>query len=300
MLLVKDSFTKYLWGESFPSKESKPVAKFLANLYLNEGIPTICQHDNGKEFLSQVFQEIQSILGVKDISIAPYHPQSDGQVERANSTIKRKLQLLVESTGKPWSICLPLALYNYNHSVHSTTKVEPFEALRGRTGSYLDDNRTADELIKYLQNLHEQIRVSTAKAQQKMVDRYSKKSKVITFKIGDQVLCKDMKTTKRKRGINDPLYCYEGEIVEIGRSSNWKYKIKWGLTGGPTQSETPGTLSKRWWGARFMKLKIKESETSNTAQEKQQDEISNTPIRKRSNNKRKRRKKNNENPNNSV
>jgi hypothetical protein len=50
--------------------------------------------------------------------------------------------------------------------------------------------------------------------------------------------------------VNDPLYKYDAEVVEVGKSTNFKYRLKWGNTGGPTKEEPPGSLSKRWWCAK--------------------------------------------------
>lgn len=37
LLLVIDSFTKYVWGDAFPTKESAPAARFLLKIFLSEG-----------------------------------------------------------------------------------------------------------------------------------------------------------------------------------------------------------------------------------------------------------------------
>lgn len=253
LFLVVDSFTKYVWGDSFPTKESKPVAQYLFNLYMVEGRPGIIQHDNGGEFISHVMQDLQKFFGIEDVKTAPYHPQSDGQVERVNSTIKKKLAMVIESTKNPWSQCLPIVLFQYNNSVHSTTKAVPFEALRGRTGTTLDDGKTLDQLMEFQNKLHESIRVSTQKAALKMIEKHSKKTKVINYEIGDIVMCR-LPPAKREKKSLESIYKYEGEIVEIGKSTSYKYRIKWGSTGGPTKEEVCGSLSKRMWCGKFLKL----------------------------------------------
>jgi hypothetical protein len=199
LFLAIDSFTKYAWGRAFEKKESPPVAQYLSNLYMIEGAPDICQHDNGGEFLSEVMKDVQQLYKVKDVRTAPYHPQSDGQVERTNGTIKRMLQLAVESTKSPWSRCLPGVLYHYNNSLHSTTKAVPYEALRGRTGTRLDDGKSIEELTRLQMMLHDKMRIETQKAAQKMVARHSKKAKVISYEVGDRVTCRDGASKRKKK-----------------------------------------------------------------------------------------------------
>lgn len=50
------------------------------------------------------------ILGVEVNFHISYHPQSSGQVERANRTIISMLKKYVSGSGKDWDVKLPLVL----------------------------------------------------------------------------------------------------------------------------------------------------------------------------------------------
>ena len=54
-------------------------------------MPHIIQSDNGKEFAAIVVHTLYTNLGIKKIQGSPYHPQSQGQVERLNKKVKQVL-----------------------------------------------------------------------------------------------------------------------------------------------------------------------------------------------------------------
>jgi hypothetical protein len=55
------------------------------------------------------------------------HPQTDGQIEIVNRMLSTMLRDVLKSNLKLWEECLPHIEIAYNRSVHSTTKVSPFQ-----------------------------------------------------------------------------------------------------------------------------------------------------------------------------
>jgi hypothetical protein len=55
-----------------------------------------------------------------------FHPQTDGQSERAIQTLKTMLRVLVNHKQDDWDLYLPAAEFAYNNSVHSSTGISPF------------------------------------------------------------------------------------------------------------------------------------------------------------------------------
>jgi hypothetical protein len=60
-----------------------------------------------------------------------YHPQTDGQTEVVNRTLSTMLRDVLKKNIKMWKECLPHVEFAYNHSLHSTTKMCPFEIVYG-------------------------------------------------------------------------------------------------------------------------------------------------------------------------
>jgi hypothetical protein len=55
-----------------------------------------------------------------------YHPESDGQTERANQTLEQYLWIYCNYQQDNWSKLLPLAEFAYNNAPSTTTGVSPF------------------------------------------------------------------------------------------------------------------------------------------------------------------------------
>ena len=92
ILIVCDYFTR--WTESFPlpNLEATTVARVLVNEYICRfGVPEQLHTDQGRNFESKLIQEICKLLEIHKTRSSPYHPQSDGLVERFNRTLEAML-----------------------------------------------------------------------------------------------------------------------------------------------------------------------------------------------------------------
>ncbi|XP_068741902.1 KRAB-A domain-containing protein 2-like [Montipora capricornis] len=90
ILTVQDVFSRYLWLRPLTGKSSKLVARELNKLYTEVGPPRVIQSDNGGEF-KQAVDLLCKSLGVKIIRGSPYHPQSQGKVERSHRSLRKKI-----------------------------------------------------------------------------------------------------------------------------------------------------------------------------------------------------------------
>ena len=77
-------------------------------------------------------QELYRLLGIKIAASTAYHPQTDGQTERLNQEIEQYLHLFVNERQDDWNELLPLAEFQYNNHIHSSTQETPFMLDTGR------------------------------------------------------------------------------------------------------------------------------------------------------------------------
>jgi hypothetical protein len=70
-------------------------------------------------------------LGTKLLFSTTYHPQTDGQTEVVNRTLSTMLQPILKKNLKLWEECLPHIEFAYTRSLHSTTKMCPFQIVYG-------------------------------------------------------------------------------------------------------------------------------------------------------------------------
>ncbi|XP_058381354.1 LOW QUALITY PROTEIN: uncharacterized protein LOC131394103, partial [Diceros bicornis minor] len=133
LLVFVDTFSG--WVEAFPTR--KETASVVAKKILEEilprfGIPKVIGSDNGPAFVAQVSQGLASQLGINWKLHCAYRPQSSGQVERMNRTIKETLtKLSIETGDSDWTALLPFALFRVRNTPQGPLKLTPFEILYG-------------------------------------------------------------------------------------------------------------------------------------------------------------------------
>jgi len=101
VLVVSDYFTRYTEAYALPNQEARTVANKLVNeFFFRFSLPDQSHFDQGRQFESIVLKEVANLLQIKKPRTTPYHPQSDGLVERFNQTL---LGMLFTALGEhPW------------------------------------------------------------------------------------------------------------------------------------------------------------------------------------------------------
>lgn len=134
ILVVMDQFTKYVNLYPLLDQTAKSVAQCIFHHYISEhGIPEVLHTDQGRQFESILVQELCKLLGIKKTRTSPYHPQSDGQVERFNRNLKEQLaKYLATPTTAEWDDYLAQVQMAYNSTTHSSTGYSPFYLAKGR------------------------------------------------------------------------------------------------------------------------------------------------------------------------
>jgi putative transposase len=99
--------------------------------------------DNGAGYLSRKFNEYLALVGIKHITAAPYHPQTNGKIERYHLTIKGKLNLVPYDTPSELEreIDSFVRYYNYYRYHEALKNVTPFDVYSGRQSEILQRRR---------------------------------------------------------------------------------------------------------------------------------------------------------------
>lgn len=98
LFIVVDSHSKWMEVDVTRSTSSEAVITSLRNHIARYGIMLTLVTDNGTCFTSQEFKNFVMTNGIKHLTTAPYHPQSNGQAERSVRTIKSRLKKLTGET----------------------------------------------------------------------------------------------------------------------------------------------------------------------------------------------------------
>jgi hypothetical protein len=200
LLVITDYLTKWVEAVPMPDKTATRCADiFVREWVLRYGAPEEILTDQGAQFESKVFQETCHLLGMEKLRTTAFHPQGDGQTERANRSLLALLNKLPIDTPRNWDVRLPFALAAYRSSVHSTTRMTPNRLMLGyevNTPLTLLVPRPPDapDLPLYCQELHERFQdayrvvVEETRAQHRRAQPYyDSKSKMYRFKVGDRV-----------------------------------------------------------------------------------------------------------------
>ena len=143
ILVIADYFSK--WTEAFPMKNkcADTVADILVgNIILRFGMPLVIHSDQGREFENGLMKSLCALLRCTKTRTAPYHPESDGMIERFNRTCLMMLSMFVNDRRDNWHELLPFIMHAYRTSVHESTGYSPFRLMMGEECSLPQDVST--------------------------------------------------------------------------------------------------------------------------------------------------------------
>jgi len=108
------------------------VAKaFISNIIRLHGMPLSIVSDRDRIFLSNFWRSLFQLHSTAFCYSSNYHPQLDGQTEVINHILEQYLRCYTYDNPKKWLEWLSWDEFGYNTSVHSSTKITPFEAVYG-------------------------------------------------------------------------------------------------------------------------------------------------------------------------
>ncbi|KAJ1330712.1 hypothetical protein BSLG_009164 [Batrachochytrium salamandrivorans] len=107
------------------------VATFLYELMMTYGAPFEIISDRGKSFLAEGISEFERENSIRHLATTPYHPQTNGMVERMHSMLGHGLTTLVADKRDRWDEYLPQVLLAIRTRTHAVTGFSPFYLLFG-------------------------------------------------------------------------------------------------------------------------------------------------------------------------
>ena len=101
---------------------------FYHCVFLHYGLPFTIVSDWGTQFVSYFWLALCDILGIKAQLFTAFHPETDGQTERTNATIKMYLRMYVNFMQNDWARWCPSAEFAYNNHLSEVTNCTSFFA----------------------------------------------------------------------------------------------------------------------------------------------------------------------------
>lgn len=85
VLVMGDLFSRFVWAVPIRYEKSPTVALAILNEWmLRFGPPERLLSDRGKNFVSETIAKLCELVGTRKIFTSPFHPQTDGFIERFN------------------------------------------------------------------------------------------------------------------------------------------------------------------------------------------------------------------------
>ena len=131
-----------------PDKTAQSVADaFFNQLVCRFDMPIVIHSDQGREFENRIMQELCILCGSHKTRTTPYHPESDGLVERFNRTLLIMLAMFASKNRKDWDDLLPAVMMAYRSSVHESTGFSPYRLMFGEECTYTNGHWTAETAV---------------------------------------------------------------------------------------------------------------------------------------------------------
>lgn len=204
IIALTDVLSKFVVAKAVRDNTAQTAVRFLKeDIIAKYGTPRCILTDNGTHFTSSLMTELIKTIGTTHLYSTPYHPQTNGQIERFNSTMDAKIAALSNLRKTDWDDQLPFVIFNYNTSQHPTTQQIPFELMYGRTAvlpfdpkddliTVTHDSEHARKLHEFLVSLNASARNHILQQQARYKLRYDTNRSNPTHNIGDLVLVKTL------------------------------------------------------------------------------------------------------------
>ncbi|OIR55994.1 MAG: uncharacterized protein A8A55_3261, partial [Amphiamblys sp. WSBS2006] len=133
ILNIIDSFSRFVMPVPLKGKNGDETEAALRGVFLRFWAPTILHTDNGGEFRNGKVRELCRFFRTRMVHGRARYPQSQGQIERANQTLKRKLCAVCIGKEDPylWVSELLFVSGMYNRWKHSTVGEAPMDVFFG-------------------------------------------------------------------------------------------------------------------------------------------------------------------------
>lgn len=233
ILVIGDYFTR--WMEAYPLSDqtAETVAHELVHKFITTfGCPLELHSDQGRNFESTLFKEVCKLLQITKTRTTPYHPCSNGLVERFNRTLAKMIASYVEKDLQNWDIHLPLLTAAYRSTVHPATGYTPNFMMFGREVTLpvdllfpLPDKEGAQDEVEYVHTLRHSLETAYQHARKCLKQAatvqkrdYDTRIKLQEYQIGDLVYKRNPRNKKLE-------VAWIGPLVVIKRINTALYQV---------------------------------------------------------------------------
>jgi hypothetical protein len=222
----------------YAATTTKCTAENVARIFFDtvvrlHGIPKSIISDRDPRFTSKFWQQLWSLCGTQLKMSTAYHPQTDGQTERANRTLEDVLRNYVSNKQNDWDDHLTAAEIAVNSSVQSSTGFTPYYLNYGDHPvlptqfplQYINNDSLYDMLQQLSSNLA-LAKKNMENARERQAHYANMSRRDVTFQVGEEVLL-STQNLKLPAGITRKLANkYTGPFKVLESVSETSYKLQ--------------------------------------------------------------------------
>src|SRR6266508_438607 len=240
LFVAIDKFTKWIEAKPVATITAAKAKEFFQDIVVRFGVPNRIITDNGTQFTGSEFKDWCEEMGIKICYASVAHPQTNGQVERANGMVLQGVKSRVFDRLKPyagkWARELPSVFWALRTSPSRATGESPFfltygseavlptkldfgsSRVRNFNEELSEDSRLAD--LDQLKEARDVTTIQSAIYLQGLRRYHDHNVRGRAFSIGELVLRKVQKRTHKLSAI------WEGPYIVAEMTRPGAYKLQ--------------------------------------------------------------------------
>jgi transposase InsO family protein len=135
LLIAIDKFSKWVEVRPITNLRAEQAVMFFTDIVYRFGVPNCIITDNGSQFTGRKFLEFCNKFHIRVDWAAVAHPQTNGQVERANGMslqgLKPRIFDRLNKSGPKWLQQLPVVVWSLRTTLIRATGFTPFFLVYG-------------------------------------------------------------------------------------------------------------------------------------------------------------------------
>lgn len=200
LFVIVDYYSRFIEVEVMTKINADEAIKRLRVIFSRFGKPISITADNARQFIGVKLSEFCEEYNIQLINTTPYWPQQNGEVERQNRSLLKRL-MISQNEGSNWMDDLQDYLLMYRASPHSTTLKSPAELMFNR--KIRDKIPFIDEPTELDESVRDKDKEMKEKGREYGDMRRNAKS--IDIREGDEVVVKRMEKKNKLQSNFEPI-----------------------------------------------------------------------------------------------
>ena len=213
---IIDVFSRFPMIVPLRSTDSKTIVNALLTRWISIfGCPEIILSDNAANLSGNLVSVFCRRFGICKIEASPYHPQTNGKIERLFRTVKDMIYCFSAQEGSDWTDAISHIEIGLRATRHSVTGFAPYQVIFGSKmktplSCYVEENDNQlnfPTFVKEMDRLRNEVQSALNTDRSDFVKPY--------FSIGDLVMIREEDGGLDKKGVKKSRYFGPGRIEQV-------------------------------------------------------------------------------------